>query len=89
MGFICRKQFLRHLDIDFKFLKKFFLLECSVFRGPGPVPAGPWPRVFLLAPAPAGEIENFTKMICIESMSKALKIYFEAIEHYHHLFISL
>ena len=40
-------------------------------------------------PGPGGEIENFTKMTCIGSMRKALKMYFEVIEHYHYLSISL
>ena len=57
----------------------------GIYFGPGPGGAVAPGFIF----GPGGEIENFTKMICIESMSKALKIYFEAIEHYNHLFISL
>ena len=31
-----------------------FLIKIKVCRGPGPAPAGPWPRHFFYAPAPAG-----------------------------------
>ena len=55
----------------------------------GPSLGGAVALGFIFGPGPGGEIENFTKMTCIESMSKVLKIYCKAIEHYHHLFISL